>query len=99
MRALVFLAALACGVSGCDRIAARFEPPARFVPPERPNDSCNSAAYRSHVGQPSDALAAIYIPEPYRVIEDGAPVTLDYNPARLNIDLGPDGVVVRLWCG
>nr|WP_275982051.1 I78 family peptidase inhibitor [Frigidibacter sp. ROC022] len=96
---MVILTALACGVAGCARVAEKFEPPARFELPELPSDSCNSAGFRGFVGQSSAALGTVFIPEPYRVLEEGAPVTQDYNPIRLNFDLATDGTVVRVWCG
>ncbi|MEJ0062542.1 MAG: I78 family peptidase inhibitor [Alphaproteobacteria bacterium] len=36
---------------------------------------------------------------PYRIIGPGVPVTQDYSPARINIELDDRGVVVRISCG
>jgi hypothetical protein len=34
-----------------------------------------------------------------RVIRPGQPVTMDADPLRLNVELGPDGRIRRLRCG
>jgi hypothetical protein len=34
-----------------------------------------------------------------RVIRPGQPVTMDADPLRLNVDVGPDGLIRRLRCG
>jgi hypothetical protein len=34
-----------------------------------------------------------------RVIEPGQPVTMDYNPERLNIDVNERGAIIGLKCG
>lgn len=86
-------------VPGCERLRQKFEPPASFVPPERPNDSCNSAPFRPYLGQPFSALQGIFIPEPYRVLEEDSQATADYSPARLNFLLSADGTLRDLSCG
>jgi hypothetical protein len=96
---LAMAMAAALTLPGCERLRQKFEPPTTYAPPDRPNDSCNSAPYREYAGQNSSALAGVFVPDPYRVIEDGAPMTMDYNPARLNFTLSADGTVLRVWCG
>ena len=34
-----------------------------------------------------------------RVVEPGQPVTMDYNPERLNIDVNERGAIIGLKCG
>ncbi len=34
-----------------------------------------------------------------RIIPPNSPVTQDYRPARLNVDLDMDGAISRIWCG
>ncbi len=75
------------------------EPPAKYVPPERPDDSCNSAPYREYVGQPVSVLDDLVIPDPKRIIPMGAPATMDYNPVRVNFDLDAASNITRIWCG
>ena len=92
------LAALGLG-TGCARIAQKFKPAEGYVEPERPNDSCNSMAYRSYVGQGSEALYDLVFVDPVRILPPGAMMTQDYNPTRLNFDLDGSGTITRVWCG
>ena len=73
--------------------------PEPVEPPDLATDSCNAAAYRSYVGEPQGALDDLVIPDPKRIIPEGAPVTMDYNPVRLNFDLDAAGNIARIWCG
>lgn len=36
---------------------------------------------------------------PYRLLPPGTIATKDYRPARINIDLNANNVVMRVWCG
>ena len=62
-------------------------------------DTCGTAGMQGLVGQDRSVLAAMTLPEGTRVIRPGQPVTTDYSPQRLNIDLDARGRIVRLWCG
>ena len=73
--------------------------PETYVPPERPNDSCNSAAYREFIGQPASVLNDLVIPDPKRILPEGAPMTEDYSPVRVNFDIDGAGNIGRVWCG
>jgi hypothetical protein len=61
--------------------------------------ACGAAGMQGLVGQGREVLAAMTLPEGTRVIEPGQPVTTDYSPARLNIDLDAKGRIARVWCG
>ncbi len=51
------------------------------------------------VGQPEAALADVTLPEGTRVLHPGDVMTMDYNPERLNIDIGEDGAITSVHCG
>jgi hypothetical protein len=63
-------------------------------------DACGASGLQGIVGQDQSVLAAMTFPvERLRVIEPGMAVTTDHVPARLNIDLGTDGRIARVYCG
>ena len=62
-------------------------------------DSCGAGALQGLVGQPESVLQGMRFSQPVRVIGFGMPVTMDYAPGRLNIEMGPDGRIARVWCG
>jgi len=84
-------ALLALTLAGC--VA---ETPPEELPPE---NACNAAGLQGLVGQHRDALAAMTLPAPVRVIEPGMAVTMDYSPSRLNIELDARGFITRVYCG
>jgi hypothetical protein len=62
-------------------------------------DSCGMEARRGLIGVDGDAIDRAALPQGTRVICHDCMVTMDHVPARLNIQLGPDGKVVSLRCG
>jgi hypothetical protein len=60
-------------------------------------DTCNAAAYQALIGENGEAGASL--PDPKRIYQTGDPVTLDYNPERLNIKLDDTGKIVEIDCG
>ena len=61
--------------------------------------SCGAAELGDLIGQPGEVLHGMKFAGPVRIIEFGQPVTMDFNPNRLNISKDPDGVIERVWCG
>lgn len=69
-------------------------------------DPCHAERFAHLIGQPPPGeaeLAAIRAgenaPGRIRVIRPGEPVTMDHQPTRLNVEVGPSGLVERLRCG
>ena len=69
-------------------------------------DPCHAERFSHLIGQPPpDAAeqaamrAGENAPGRIRVIRPGEPVTMDHQPTRLNIEVGPSGLVERLRCG
>lgn len=89
MRHLVPLLVLA--LAGCDMLAPEPEGPAV--------DLCHAATFQPYVGQPVTVLLDFVVPEPFRVIRPGDPVTEDYSPQRLNIWLDDAERITAVDCG
>jgi Peptidase inhibitor I78 family len=61
--------------------------------------ACGAAGMQDLVGRDDDVFAAMTFPEGTRLIYPGTPVTEDYRPERLNIDIDQSGKITGLWCG
>lgn len=103
MRKLIFAAALALAACASE---APYEPPAdhgpsRQPPPSRePADRCGAAALQSLIGKPRTEIPVPINPRLRRVACTTCPVTMDFNPERLNIFYDADsGVVKEVRCG
>ncbi len=86
---------LSFALSACAPVAPD-APPAPPATPT-PNDTCNAAGYASLIGK--DAPNALIVPEPKRMYRIGDPVTLDFNPARVNVQLDQTDVIAAITCG
>lgn len=62
-------------------------------------DACGAAGMQGLVGKDDDVLAAMTLPAGTRLIYPGTPVTEDYRPDRLNIDIEQSGRISGVWCG
>jgi len=72
--------------------------PVNPVPPAA-EDTCGAAGLASLIGQPVSQFNRQARQGPARVIRPGQPVTMDYNPLRLNVLLDADDRIVGLSCG
>ncbi len=61
--------------------------------------SCAAPGMQDLVGQPLAAINEADLPQPYRIIGPDMAVTLDWNPARLNIEHDAANVITRIACG
>ncbi len=69
-------------------------------PPAQPEpDDCRASELQDLVGQPEAVLNGMRFSQVLRVIEYGMAVTMDYNPARLNISLDQQERIERVSCG
>ena len=82
-------------VSGCATHPIAPLPP--LPAPEA--DSCEAAPYAHLIGAPATALERELIMRQIRILRPGQPMTMDYRAERLNIEIGPDERIVRLFCG
>lgn len=92
--ALALLAvAAACTPKDGETESAAGEPPAAG------DDSCGAAELQSLVGTSVGALDPATLPEPRRVIFFGQAVTMDFRAERLNVEIGKDDKIARVFCG
>jgi hypothetical protein len=64
-----------------------------------PADACGAAARQNLVGTSVGALDAGALPEDRRVIFPGMAVTQDFRPERLNVEVGANDEIARVYCG
>jgi hypothetical protein len=94
--ALLLLAGCAGPGGPCNIPAEPALPPA--------TDECGAAALSRYLnvsptGEMKSAIASAAGDRPIRYIAPGDAVTMDFSPARLNVELGEDGRVTRFRCG
>jgi Peptidase inhibitor I78 family len=63
------------------------------------SDACGAAARQDLVGTSVGNLDAGSLPENRRVIFPGMAVTEDFAPGRLNVEVGPEDRITRVYCG
>lgn len=73
-------------------------PPAPEMPPPMAGASCGAGRYAALIGQ-SGVTISIPADAPYRSYKTGDPVTMDFNPKRLNFEHDKTGKLVRVTCG
>jgi hypothetical protein len=96
-----FLAAIplaATLLSGCV-MAGPSLPPADPMPPADMPDTCGAWAVQGLAGQDQSALDGMRFSQPVRIIAPGTAVTMDFSPARLNIETDATGRILRAYCG
>lgn len=77
-------------------------PHVRPPPPPRVSvrDQCGAAALQALVGRPRTEIPVPVEPDRQRVACTTCPVTLDYNPARLNFFFDAEtGIIKQIRCG
>ena len=62
-------------------------------------DTCGATGYAALIGTPQADHDFSNAFRPHRIIPPKSAITMDYNPERLNVDVTPDGVITRFWCG
>jgi hypothetical protein len=67
--------------------------------PKEIEDACGAGELQHFVGQSLAAFDAKLVKAPLRVIYPDSPVTMDYNPERLNVMVSKFGVIESLTCG
>ncbi len=68
-------------------------------PPAQTPTCSAQDGYESLVGKSADVLASMTFPSPVRIIRQGMPVTTDFHPERLNIEIDDKNRISRVWCG
>ena len=73
--------------------------PAETPPPAEGAEACGAAGLQFLVGTSVGSLDASKLPSPRRVIFPGQAVTMDFRADRLNVEIGKDDKVSRVFCG
>lgn len=61
--------------------------------------TCDPTPYADWVGKDSRTLTGAETPYTMRIIRPNQPVTLDFNPTRLNVETDAKGVITAVRCG
>ena len=98
MRGLTILAALGgLTLAACAPMEGGDGAP---MPPDDGPDQCKASQYQSYVGRNRSTLPARPAGETWRVTCTTCPVTMDYNPSRLNILYDEQsGIIRQVKCG
>lgn len=88
--ALIVLAVLAACAPG--------EPGSREAAAAGGGD-CGAAELQNLVGTSVGTLDPAKLPEPKRVLFPGQAATMDFRADRLNVEIGTDDLVARVFCG
>ncbi len=62
-------------------------------------DGCGAAERQALVGTSVGALDSATLPENRRIIFPGQAVTMDFQAERLNVEIGSDDMIARVYCG
>jgi hypothetical protein len=63
------------------------------------DDACGAADLQGIVGTSVGELQAASLPGNRRIILPGMAVTMDFQPERLNVEIGSDDRIARVFCG
>jgi hypothetical protein len=72
---------------------------AAAVPQTPGADTCNMAQYSALIGKPVTDSGVPAASPTVRIIKPDTQVTMDFAPARLNIDVNSAGVITGMKCG
>jgi hypothetical protein len=61
--------------------------------------TCGADERQGWVGQSVASLNDVDLPEGSRVLFPTTPATMDFNPERLNVSVGADDAITRVYCG
>lgn len=94
MKPMIVVAAF-LGLSACSTAPP---PPPSSAPPTA--DACNARGHQHLVGRPRSEIPVPAKPELHRVACLGCPITMDYNPQRLNFFFdAATGIIKEVRCG
>lgn len=107
MRAFVMAAFLALGACSTDSepsASSPAPPPAAATPanpaPEPASDTCGAAQYQTLVGKPRSEIPVPVDPRKQRVACASCPITMDFNPERVNFFFDAQtGLIKEVRCG
>lgn len=93
LRALLFAAPFAVSLAACEMTVPEQPDP---LPPA---NACGADDLQGLVGKSARVLETMRFGQPVRIIRPGMAVTMDYSPARLNIEIDAAERIIRVSCG
>jgi hypothetical protein len=63
------------------------------------DDACGASGLQGIVGTSVGELQAASLPENRRIIFPGMAVTMDFQAERVNVEIGTDDRIARVFCG
>lgn len=94
---------LLLALGACDKMKAPAAPEAsaNAAPPAAGagKDTCGAASHQALVGTGAGSLDSTALPKGTRVLFPGMPMTMDYRGERLNVSVGKDDKVDKVFCG
>jgi len=96
LKAALGLGALAL-LAACETIPGLGGTETAALPPG--GDACGAAARQDLVGQSVAVLNTADLPEGRRIIFPGMAVNMDFQAERLNIEVGQNDRIARVFCG
>lgn len=61
--------------------------------------TCPAADHQDWVGKRVDVLNDVDLPEGTRVLFPTTPATMDYREDRMNVSVGKNDIITRVYCG
>jgi len=90
---LILAPALALALAACAEMRAK-------VPGAAPDDgTCPAGQHQDWVGQSVAVLNDVDLPEGTRVLFPTTPATMDYRAERMNVGVGKDDRIAKVYCG
>lgn len=95
--------ALLLGLAACDPVGVGLDAGAEGEGPgiavASAEDACGAETLQGLVGTSVGELQAASLPENRRIIFPGMAVTMDYRAERINVEIGRDDRIARVFCG
>lgn len=102
-RTILTASALVAALAGCNVVATdgggEDDGGAGMAASASDEDACGAAGLQGIVGTSVGELQAASLPENRRIIFPGMAVTMDFQPERLNVEIGSDDRIARVFCG
>lgn len=77
-------------------LAACVQPETPAEPPAA--DACGASKYEGLIGQPAAVLDNMTFAAGTRIIQPNSPVTMDFRPDRLNVEISKNGRIDKVSC-
>jgi hypothetical protein len=94
----LFALGLLAALAACETVQTAIEP-GETPPAQAAGDSCGAAALQGLLGRSVGDLDPATLPANRRVLFPGMAATMDYAPGRVNVVVGTNDRIERVYCG